>query len=195
MDFFDREIFGLAALILGFVSTGVYVVSILKGDTRPHFFTHFIWFIITAIAYAAQLSDGAGPGSWVMGFTALGCLITAMMALKWGEKQITRGDKIALALSLAAIIPWVLTKDALTSVILICLIEAFAFFPTFRKSWMKPHQENMTSYMIGSLKFLLSFIALDNLTLTTGLYAGFIIVMNTGFVVMCLIRRVQLKSA
>lgn len=190
-----HEFFGLAALLMGLSGYVVYIRSILRGHTRPHIFTHLVWGTIALIAFAAQIHDNAGPGAWVMGLSAFCCLVQAALALKYGDREITRGDKIALIASLSAIIPWLLTKDPLGSVILIAIIDAVAFYPTIRKSWRKPWDENLTAYNMASLKFALSLLAMANFTIVTTLYAITVIVLNSSFALMCLIRRQSLPKA
>jgi hypothetical protein len=180
---------GLIAVFIGLISGGLYILSVLRKESKPHLFTWIIWGLISAIAYVAQLHDHAGPGSWAMGLTALSCAATMALCFKYGEKNITRSDWIALIASLSAIIPWIMTDDPLYSVILVSIIDIVAFYPTFRKSWHKPHEENLLSYNIASLKLVLSLFALDNFTVTTSLYAITIVAANTVFAMMCYTRR------
>lgn len=194
MELTTQEILGGIAFLIGLVGHSFYVVSILQNKTKPHLFTWLVWGIITGIAYAAQISDNAGPGSWQMGVSSFLCLMTAAMALKWGEKEITRGDKIALAASLIAIIPWLITKNPLGSVILISIIDCVAYYPTFRKSWNKPHEENLTTYLMANLKISISLFALLNFTLITALYPIVLIIANGAFIIMCIVRRRKLAG-
>ncbi len=194
MSYF-HEFFGLAALLIGLSGYIIYIRSILRGDTKPHIFTHLVWGTITLIAFAAQIYDNAGPGAWVMGLSAFCCLLQAALAFKYGDKKdITHGDKIALGASLLAIIPWLLSRDPLWSVILIAVIDGVAFYPTIRKSWRKPWDENLTAYNMASFKFVLSLLAMTNFTIVTTLYAFTVIVLNSSFSLMCLIRRQNLPK-
>ncbi len=188
------EFFGLISFIIGVTGYAIYIRSILRGQTRPHIYTHLIWSIVTGIAFGAQLYDHAGPGSWVMGFSAFACLSQAVLALKYGEKNITRSDKAALAAALLAIVLWVATDNPLWSVILVSIIDAIAFYPTFRKSWHKPWEENLTAYNIANLKFILSLVAITNFTFITTCYAITVIILNGIFVLMCLWRRQTLPK-
>lgn len=188
----SHEFFGILAFAIGMCGYVVYIRSILKGQTKPHVFTHLIWGIMTGIAFCAQLYDHAGPGSWAMGMSTFACLSQAALALKYGEKNITRSDKIALCAALLAIIPWLVTDNPFWSIILVSVIDAIAFYPTFRKSWNKPWEENLTAYNIANLKFLVSLMAMKNFTVVTTLYAITVIILNGSFVVLCLIRRQSL---
>ena len=189
----SQEIIGAIAFLIRSIAGIIYIVSILKGQTKPHFFTWLVFTILTVIAYLAQVSDNAGPGSWMMGVTALSCLINTFLAIPYGEREITRGDKWALATSLFAMAPWLLTHDPLGSVILVSLIDAVAMFPTLRKSWMKPYEENLTFHGMATFNVFLSLFALTHISLTTILYPLAILLVNMALIVLCLVRRSTLK--
>jgi hypothetical protein len=195
MSFSLHEIFGALAVIVGVLGQAVYIRSILRGETKPHLFTWLVWGTLGMIGFAAMVYDKAGPATWALGATAMLCLITSLLSLKYGEKTFTRGDKIALFTSMSAIIPWLLTDDPLGSVILISIIDIVAFYPTIRKSWSKPGEESLFAYNLGSLKFGLTVLAISNFTLTNALYPAAIVFINTAFVIMCLIRRKQLSPS
>lgn len=195
MTFTNAEIFGGLAFLVGLWASGIYIVSILRHQSRPHLFTWAVWTLLSGIGFLAQLHDKAGPGAWALGITVLCTLAITLLSLKYGDHEFTRGDKIALGASLIAIVPWLLTSDPLGSVILISLIDIVAFYPTIRKSWLRPNEEHLTGYNVASLKFILSFAAMNAFTLNTLLYPATIIVANTAFVVMCLWRRKVLAKA
>lgn len=183
------EIFGILAVAMGIAGQVLYIVTIFQGKTHPHFFTWIVWTILGGIGFAAMVHDHAGPAMWTLGTTAFLCFSSAVLSLKFGEKTVTRGDKIALVASLSAIVPWLLTSDPLGSVILISIIDAVALYPTARKSWHKPWSESLFAYNLGSTKFALALLAIENFTLVNALYPGAIVFINTTFVVMCLMRR------
>lgn len=191
---FYHEIFGLASFGIGLWGSTVYIASIFKGQTKPHVYTHLVWGIVTGIAFFAQVFDDAGPGSWAMGLTAAVCLFQSALALKYGEKNITLTDKIALLAAFLAIAAWVITKDPLMSVILASSINVVAFYPTCRKSWISPWQENLAAYNIANLKMVLSLAAIAHFTLVTMIYPIACIAVNALFVALCLWRRQALSA-
>lgn len=180
---------GAVSFLMSLAGSAVYIRSVLMGKTKPHFYTWFVFSILTAIAFLAQISDKAGPGSWMMGATVVSCTSIALLSLKYGEKSRNAADKIALAASLFAIVPWLLTKDPLLSVVMISLIDAVAMFPTIRKSWHKPDQENLSSYWIAIAKNVLALFALTNFTLVTSLYLISICFINATLIFVCLYRQ------
>src|SRR3990167_9255905 len=125
---------GILATLIAIYAYIPYFRNIFRGKTKPHAFSWFVWFLLTAIAFFAQVSDNAGPGAWVTGFTAVICFVIFIFGLKRGEKDIVWIDWLSLVGALLALGLWAITNEPLLSVILITLIDALGFVPTFRKS-------------------------------------------------------------
>lgn len=184
----------IVSLVMTIAGYWFYLRDIFRGKTKPHAYTWLVWTILTGVAFAAQLQDKGGPGSYVTGLTALVCLIIFGLALSKGEKDITHSDKIYLAISIAAIVPWLVTKSPLLSVVLVTIIDFFGFLPTIRKSFHKPFEETASTYFISGIKFILAIIALENYTVVTWLYPASLVVANIAFAGMLMIRRKQLVT-
>jgi hypothetical protein len=189
-----KDMFGLLSLVLSVVSYVPYARSIFVANTKPHAFTWLVWGAVMAIAFVAQLLDKAGAGSWATGLSAAFCLGIGVVALFRGEKHITRGDWIALVITLLAIPLWVVTSDPLWSVLLVTGIYAVAYYPTFRKSYVKPDEELAFKYVLTVIRYLFSLLALEHYTVVTSVYQLVSIVMEMAIVVMLLWRRAALKK-
>lgn len=174
-------------------SRGNYVASIMRGKTRPHAFSWFIWGLISSIGFAAQVAEGAGPGSWARGFGSATCFIFAGLSLFKGERSIKRSDWVALAIALSAIPLWVLTKTPFWSVILVCTIDTIGYFPTIRKSWIKPHEETARSYLFSCLGAFFSILAIEHFTPSTWLYPAVLTISNGSMAVFLLLRRKHVR--
>lgn len=186
----------MAAIVIGFIGYVPYIRGILIGTTFPHVFSWIVWGILTFIGFFAQVADGGGAGTWVTGITGFVCVLVAVLAWVKGRKglDIARSDVWVFAGALCAIPLWYFTGSPLWSVVLITIIDAMGFYPTFRKAFYKPDEEVLFTYICSAVKFLLSIMALANLSLITVLYPASLVVMNGGFVVMVLLRRQYLKS-
>jgi hypothetical protein len=190
-----KEIFvviGVCLTILGYVP---YFRDIFAGKTKPHAFTWLIWSALTAIAFFAQLSDGGGAGSTVLGLTAFVSFIIFIIALKVGRKNIALIDWVFLAGAIVSMAVWGLTDDPLWSVVLITVIDAVAFAPTFRKSYKDPYSETLVTYLFSGIKFIFAILALNNYSVTTVLYPLSLVLANGLFVWMLLVRRKTVKPA
>ncbi len=116
--------------------------------------------------------SGGGPGSWATGVAAIVTTFTFFLSLnsKYGNKDITNFDKVCLALSILSILPWLLTKSVLWSVLLATFIDLIAFFPTMRKPWHAPRSENLPSNYVDVVKHILSMISMSTYSLITLVY-------------------------
>ena len=185
----SREILGVIAIIVSILGDLIYIASVLKGNTKPHVLTWFVWGMLSTILFLAQVFDGGGPGAWVTSFSALGHFIIAGLALFKGEKHITKGDWVCFATALITMPLWYFTKTPLYSVILIVLIDIVGFIPTFRKSFSKPYEETELPYALSLLKHISASIALVNFSFITAFYPLSMIFVNGSFVLMLMWRR------
>ncbi|MEM9469088.1 MAG: hypothetical protein AAF988_02900 [Pseudomonadota bacterium] len=192
----EKEIFTAIGLVFTFVGYIAYIYSIFRGNTRPHPFSWFIWGLLTAIGFFAQVSDNAGPGAWITGVSAAFTLFIALIGyIKRSDIVITRADTITFFAALSSIPLWLLTNTPLYSVILITIIDAIAFYPTFAKTWHRPDQELPFQTIMAGSKFVLSLFALNNYTVITVLYPLSLVIMNFAFLILLYGRRWALKNA
>lgn len=185
---------GIIAVILSIVGYVPYLRDTFSGKTTPHIYTWFIWGTVTAIAYALQVSGGAGVGSWVTLTVAIIAYIIFAIGLRNGKKDITRSDTLFFILSIFAIFLWLVAKQPVLSVILVSTIDMLGFIPTIRKSWNKPHSETLFTYELNAFRHGLSVLALQNYTIVTWLYPVSWTLANTLFSLMLVVRRKALTN-
>lgn len=189
------SLLGGLAVALAAVSYVPYIRDIFHGRTRPHAFSWLIWATIASIGFAAQLTHGAGPGAWLTGFTAGICLLIAILAVWKGDRSYSTFDWGCLLAAAAAIIPWAVTGNALTSVILAVIIDVFAFAPTFVKTYHRPFTETAATYILATISIFLSIAAIADLTLINVLYPLCLGIIDLVFLLMMFVRRKQLTAA
>lgn len=81
-----------------------YILSIVRGHTRPHVFSWVIWGITTCVVFAAQLNAGGGRGAIPIGVSGGITLLIALLAFyKRADINITRSDWFFFSL------PWALS--------------------------------------------------------------------------------------
>lgn len=191
MDY--KLILGIITVVIAFISYIPYFRDIFKGKTKPHAFSWLVWSVLTGIGFVGQVADNGGAGTWVTGVSALICIIVFFLALFKGEKEITRTDWLSLFGAGIAILLWIVVDQPIISIILITLIDALGFAPTFRKSFHKPQEETVITYTFSAIKFFIALFALDTFSILTVLYPASLVVMNGLFVIMIIIRKRQLK--
>lgn len=189
------DLFGYASIAFMLLSRGIYLNSLRLGKTRPHAFSWLIWCTVSTIGFAAQWIDGAGAGAWARGFGAFTGYIIVFFAFSRGEKNITRADWITLTIALLTIPLWMLTNNALYSVIIVCIIDTLGYIPTVRKSWSRPQHEPASGYAISGMAAFCSILAIEHYAPTTWLYSAVLTISNFALVALLLLRRQVLKKA
>ena len=187
-------------IILGIISSIIsigcylpYIYNVVKGRTKPHFFSWFIWGLIMGIAFFAQTIEGAGTGAWATGLTGVSCLDISILAIFYGEKKILTSDVWIFIGALSSLVLWVITDQPLIAVILVTITDALAFSITFKKAYFKPHEETISSFILAVIGFIISLFALESVSLTTWLYPAAVAVMDGLFALMVWRRRETLR--
>jgi hypothetical protein len=165
-----KTVVGITAVVLNIIAFGPYIIDTLRGKTKPHMYSWFIWTVITGMVFVGQVAGDAGPGAWATGCTVAVDLFIFLLSLKHGTADITRADKICVAGALAALGVWAISDSLVLSIILLTIIDTLAFVPTVRKILKSPSEETFITYPISSLRCLLSIAALSNYSIITGLY-------------------------
>lgn len=185
----SKTIISLVAVVLTIIGYIPYLSDIVKRKTTPHIYSWFIWGTVTAIAYALQVSGGAGVGSWVTLAVVITMFVIFFFGLRNGKKEITSTDTVFFMLSLVAIFLWLAVRQPILSVILVSTIDMLGFIPTIRKSWGNPYSETLFTYELSALRHGLSLFALQQYSIVTWLYPASWAFANALFSLMLIFRR------
>jgi len=188
-----HELAGLGSVLCLLFTGGLYVRDTVRGKTRPHIFSWVIWGLINGIACVVAYVGGAMVSALTLAAGSILCLLVAGLSLRYGEKTITRSDWATFLAALCIIPLWILTQDPLVVACLVSLIDVLGFYPTLRKAWAKPHEENLRAFVLYCGTWLLSLLAVTPFTLVTGLYPSVPLCTNTLLVFVLIARRRVVK--
>lgn len=183
-----KAVVGLVAATLNIFAFGPYIIDTLRGKTKPHMYSWFIWTVITGMVFIGQVTGEAGPGAWATGCMVAINLCIFLLSLKYGTADITRSDKLCLVGALVALAVWVTADSLVLSIMVLTLIDTLAFVPTVRKILKSPEEETFITYPISSLRCFLSVLALSNYSVITGLYPFAMLAMYSMITVILLYR-------
>ncbi len=179
---------------LAVISYVIYFRDILRGHTKPHAFSWFVWAILELTNSAILFSAGAGAASWINGVSGLLCLVVAIIGLKQKVQLYTLTDKVALSLALIAIVLWWQTGQPEIAVLLVVCADLCGFIPTFRKSFHNPWEESVSMYLISAIKYGIILLALERYQFTTWFYPTVILTMDVLLVMVLLVYRKKLPK-
>ena len=185
-----KQILSSIAIGLTLIAYYPYIRSILQGKTKPHVFSWIIWGTSTCIVFLAQLADKGGAGAWVIGLSGIISIYVALLSyIKKSDSTITRLDWIFFIVALTSLPVWYLTSDPLWAVLILTTVDVLGFVPTFRRSYVRPFEEQLMFYVIMAVRNLFVVSALENLSLTTVLFPATIATFSLIFSVMVVYRR------
>lgn len=190
-----KNLLGFVATFLVFVGYVPYLRDIIQGKTKPHIYSWFLWSFVTFIAFALQVSGGAGSGAFVTLAAAIMCLAVIALGFIYKSRvEIVKIDTVFLILAIIALGLWLLAKQPILSAILTTLVDLFGFAPTVRKSWNKPYSETLSFYYLNSFRFGLAVIALQKYSVITAFYPVSWLVANSLFALMLNVRRRKIPA-
>jgi len=191
MDY--KFIFAIIASILLVIAYIPYFRDIFLRKTKPHLFTWLIWGITSGTATALLLYGGGKFGSISLIICTILVFAIFLLSFKYGTKDITRSDKLILAIALIAIVIWWQLDNPLIAVIMISLIDGFGYIPTIRKSFKNPWTETLSFWILMAVVDLFTIIASAEYNLLTVTYLSVLFVANLTVYFVCIIRRRKIK--
>lgn len=174
-----KETFAVIAALLAIAGNVPYMVDVVKGRVQPHAYTWFVWTVVSCVVFFGQVAKGAGIGALPTAASEIFTVIIFLLSLKYGFKNPTRTDKIFLAVALAGLIPWFLTKDPSLSVVIVVCIDVIAFIPTLRKTWLQPKTETPILYGTNVARHILALFSLEAYNIATAVHSLAMIVTNS----------------
>jgi hypothetical protein len=188
-----NEIIGLITVIITVIIYAVYIRDAYTNKIKPHPFSWFLFLIITATIFLAQLSDGAGPGAWMNGVLTFFNFIIFFLSLRNKSDVIKKLDYFILALAILSIVLWVMTSTPLYSVVLLSVAVTLAFIPTIFKIYDNPFEESASLFTVGIFRHGLTILAMDNVSLITSLTPFILVFENIIIALFIFWRRRQVK--
>ena len=187
--------FGIISTILALISFFPYLKDILGKKTFPHIYSWLVWSILQSIGAAAMLRGGAHFGALSLAAGSLFCITIFILSFKYGTKNITKFDTFCLIGAIVTIFIWLLQRDPLLSVVLVTTIDIIAFIPTYRKGYVDPGSETISTYFLSALANFFSLLAIANYSIITTLYLSGLLVTNSLLVLILIMRRKIIASA
>ena len=170
------EFFGIAAPIVSLIGFVPYLISILKGKTRPSSASWWTW---TILSFVIVLSSWAGGAPWQIlllpTWLFILQLIVAVLSLKFGDKKWGLTNQICVGGAIFGILLWALTGNPLLALGLSILSDLIASIPNFRHVYLHPEQEDRLAWTIGWLSAILEILAIKNWTFVESSWAVYFI--------------------
>ncbi len=157
---------GIIAGVIEGIAFVPYIVAILRGKTRPHRGSWFIWTLLGLVVVLSYGSAGAEATLWVPLAMFVGMLCISVLSLKYGvggwEDSLDRYCLIGALIGLLCLLIFTSPLIALSVAI---ITDVFAAVPTVRKSIYDPESEDVLAWSLAFLANVLNLIAIEEWTI------------------------------
>ncbi len=175
-------IVGSLILVAG---SALYIRDTLEGKTKPNRVSYTMWGLTPLIGAGAALDANADP--WVTvpvllsGILPILILGASFLSPKsyW---KLTFFDYVCGALSILALIVWLIVDHPRIALLLTVFGDGFASYPTIRKAWERPDTETGIAYIAALTCIVLTLPAIPEWTLENTVFQIYLLFMNSALV-------------
>ena len=146
-----RTILLSVGAFLPLISGGIYVLSILRGKTKPQRMTYFLMSAITGLACIALWASGDTSGVWLAFASFIQALIICALALRLGIGGREKMDIICLILCAIGLVLWLVTGESLVGLLAAILADFIAVVPSLHKTIRWPETEIWIFYGLDTV--------------------------------------------
>jgi hypothetical protein len=183
-----HSIIGISATILSIIAFIPYIISILKGQTRPSGPSWWTWSILAIVTIISSKASGA---PWAILILPIWLFISqlsiSLLSIKRGDNNWDNTNKFSVFGALLGVVLWIFTGEPLFALIISIIADFFASIPNFRHIWINPEQENKLGWVLGFGSAVLEIFAIKNWSLAESGWALYFLI-NMSIVLILLYR-------
>lgn len=127
----------------------------------------------------SQKAIGAQDSLWFVGLQTLGVVIVALLSVKYGQGGWTKSDKFLVLLGLIGIVFWIITKDALLSLIMVIIVRSIGVSATVIKTYVHPRSEAVLPWLLYAASAILAIISVGELNFELLLYPIYVLMADS----------------
>lgn len=159
----NHALIGQIAGVIALIQIIPYIVSILRGHTKPERASYLIWFIVDVISIISYISVGARSTVWTGLVFCLTGFLVLVLSIKHGVGGFSKFDLGCLLLALAGTAIWVGSSNALVALYFLTFVKFIGYVPTIKKAYFLPKTENTLSWSLAAFASVLNLFALATL--------------------------------
>jgi hypothetical protein len=182
-------IFGILAGLVGVVDTVPYVRDTLRGTTRPHRGAWLIWSVLAVVVCMSQRADGA---DWTLAMAGTQAVVTSfvfVLAIRWGEGGMSRGEAATMALAGAGVAVWFVAEAPVIATAGVMVADLLAIVMMVPKVVRDPDSETLATYVLASVCGALAIGAVGALDVSLMMYPVYYCLINAGLAALIVSRR------
>ena len=187
-------IFGTVAGIISFGAYIIYIISILKGETRPSRATWWILTIVGGVTGISYYFSGAVDSIWVPVADVFGIFIVAILSIKYGEGGLNTFDVSCFIVSMFGLLLWYIFKNPVIALILNLSMDFVGMLPTIKKSYLEPTGESKFSWLLTFMGNVLNFGAVGSPTFGVLIYPIYMSITSGAVAALLYLPKIRFKN-
>jgi hypothetical protein len=182
-----QSFFGIVAGIISLAAFVPYILSILRGETKPNRASWLIWTVVGGMLAVSYRESGAGDAIWVPVSYVVGPLATFIASLRYNDGEGWSGlNKLCIIASAGSFVLWLVLFSffgknpgvPLTVMYINIFIDGMGALPTLRKSFHEPESEDRLTWALFITGNTLNLLAVDYWSVETGSYPLYMFVVS-----------------
>lgn len=166
----DTATFGMVAGVVSLAAFIPYIISILRGKTRPNRASWWIWTVVGIMLASSYSASGAKDTIWVAISYIIGPLITALLAIKFGEGGWTRFDRACIACAVMSGVLWFVFDSPMVALSINIVIDAAGALPTIKKTYKEPEGEDRVAWALFFIGNTINLFAVGTWNFAIAIY-------------------------
>ena len=190
------ENFVILGAIISFACALSYLISTLRGETKPNRVSWLIWTVAPFIAFSAELSKGVGIQSlmtFMVGFNPL-LILFASFVNKKSEWKLGRLDFICGGLAILGLIFWMILREGNVAIFFAIVADGLAAIPTIVKSFRFPETENYLGFLGGAIAAGMTMLTIQTWGFAHYGFPIYILLVNTLLVLLIKFKLGRIRS-
>lgn len=152
LDIYIATTLGVAAASLSCIGFAPYILDCFRGRTVPQRASWLIWSVLSAIALATQIAEGAGASIAFVATQCAGTVTIFLLSIFRGRGRIGPQDWVVLGGASIGLLAWFAASNAAYALIITIVISLLGGALTVVKAYNDPHSETPSTWVA----FLLS---------------------------------------
>jgi hypothetical protein len=176
-----RTVLLIIGSLLPVISTVVYIVSILRGYSKPQRMTRLLMVVISLVSFVALWAVHDTSGIWLALVSLIQAVVLWQLSFKKGIGGSSRLDWACLVLCFMGVLLWLAWGESLLGLLASIVADMIACIPSLHKTIRMPRTESMAFYALDTVAGAL-ILAAGPFNWEAMLFPAYIVVINAAFV-------------
>jgi len=141
-----------------------YIKDTLAGTTQPQRASWLIWSVLSSIAFASQLAEGAAQSLIFAGIQCSGTVVIFLLSIRRGAGDLITGrDGWVLLASAVGLGLWYITDSATYALVTTIAVSLLGGTVTISKAYRDPDSETPSCWLLGLAASVLAAMSVGGL--------------------------------